>query len=466
MPLRGSLRLRLLLGTLVWIAAAIVIAGWVLSGLFRQHVAMQFNAELVTHLDQLTAHLGVNAAGAPFLSGAQSDPRFSKPYSGLYWQIEAYSDSPEMGKGLLRSRSLWDDVLRLPPDRQDDGEVHQHRLVGPRDTWLGVVERVVRVDESAEFSGRKFRLLIAADERQMREPVERFNGLLWLALGLLGGALALVALIQVLIAMAPLKRLQEALADVRNGKSPRLAGQFPGEVQPLVEEFNSVLQQNSEGVDRARKLAGNLAHALKTPLSVMANAAQGKQDDLVQVVAEQVEVARVQIDYHLSRSRVAASLSLPGVRTAVLPVLEGLLGVMQRIHAERNLQLIVHPSPAALVFRGEEQDLQELLGNLLDNACKWARQRIEIYLSAFGDKLCVTIDDDGCGIAEDARERVLTRGARIDERVSGSGLGLAIVGDLAQLYGGEVRLGDSPLGGLRVELTLPLVSDLESSLLR
>ena len=457
MALHGSLRLRLLLGTLVWIAATILVTGWALGGLFRQHVAMQFHAELNNHLDQLAVHLLVDQTGQLSLSTAQSDPRFSKPYSGLYWQIDrvARPQDQDAALGLLRSRSLWDDVLKVPTDAPADGEIHQHRVPGPDDATLGMIERIVLIEDTPAQPGRTYRLIVAADERQMLEPVQRFNGMLWLALGLLGSGLALAAVIQVLIALAPLRRLHDALAAVRSGGTHSLEGHFPGEVQPLVEEFNTVLAQNAEVVERARTQAGNLAHALKTPLSVIANAADGKTDELAQLVSSQVEVARKQIDYHLSRSRMAASMRLPGARTAILPVLDGLIRVMRRIYVERNLELVVHRASGLAVFRGEEQDLQEMLGNLLDNACKWATHRIEVSFALVGGELLITLDDDGCGIADAARERVLHRGERVDEQIPGSGLGLAIVDDLVRLYGGRIELADSPLGGLRVLLSLP-----------
>ncbi|MBL8413334.1 MAG: sensor histidine kinase [Propionivibrio sp.] len=457
--LRGSLRLRLLLGTLVWIAVSIVAAGWALGSLFSQHVAMQFHAELNTHLDQLAAHLVLDRAGQPLLPVAQSDPRFSKPYSGIYWQIDRIGPSPTAALGLLRSRSLWDEVLRLPADTLRDGEVHQHSVPGPGNARLGVVERVVTIEDAADRPGQTFRLLVAADEQQMHEPVENFKGMLWLALGMLGFGLGLAVVFQVLVGLAPLRRLHGALAAVRNGSTQKLEGRFPGEVQPLVEEFNSVLTQNAEVIERARTQAGNLAHALKTPLSVIANAAVAKSGGLEQVVTAQVAVARKQIDYHLSRSRAAASVRVPGARTAVLPVLDGLLRVMRRIHVERNLEIVVHPLSMPVVFRGEEQDVQEMLGNLLDNACKWAVRRIEVSLAVSGGEVLITIDDDGRGIAEGERKRVLNRGERVDEHVPGSGLGLAIVDDLARLYGGRVELAESPLGGLRVVLVLPAADE-------
>ncbi|MDD3528271.1 MAG: sensor histidine kinase [Gallionellaceae bacterium] len=442
---RGSLRLRLLLGTLTWIALTIVAAGWGLGSLFRQHVEAQFHAELGTHLDQLTAQLAFDGQGRPMLAAPLSDPRLERPFSGLYWQVDRVGGPA----ATLRSRSLWDEVLAVPPELPADGQVHRHRGPGPQGTTVGMVERSVAVD------GGVWRLVVAADERLMVEPVERFAGALWLALGLLGAGLALAALLQVWLGLAPLQRLRVALGRVREGEVQRLEGSFPAEVMPLVDEFNSVLGQNAAVVERARTQAGNLAHALKTPLSVLANAAAGHDDAFARQVADQVELARRQVDYHLARAQAAAAARLPGVRTPLGPVLNGLVRAMTRIHAGRGLAIRVQPPAPGLLFRGEEQDLQEMLGNLVDNACKWAAGRVEVAASGGQDGIELTVDDDGPGIAPALREAMLRRGVRADERVPGSGLGLAIVDDLAQLYGGSVRLADSPLGGTRAILALP-----------
>jgi signal transduction histidine kinase len=229
---------------------------------------------------------------------------------------------------------------------------------------------------------------------------------------------------------------------------------------PLVEEFNTVLAHNADVVERARTHAGNLAHALKTPLSVLANAAQAKdqQDpELARLVVEQIGVARRQVDYHLARAQAAAATRVPGAKTVLLPVIEGLVRVMQRVHAERDIKIAVQPWSAPLSFRGESQDLQEMLGNLLDNACKWAVHRVDVSAHSDGATFTLFLDDDGAGLDAQQREAVMRRGVRADEQVPGSGLGLAIVDDLARLYGGRVELLDSPLGGLRAALTLPVV---------
>jgi signal transduction histidine kinase len=239
-----------------------------------------------------------------------------------------------------------------------------------------------------------------------------------------------------------------------------MEGTFPSEIMPLVNEFNTVLAQNAEVVERARTQAGNLAHALKTPLSVLANAANApekRDDDLARLVASQVDTVRKQVDYHLSRAQAAASVQVPGMRTAVEPVIQGLVRVMRRVHADRQIEIVLLPDPANLAFRGEEQDLQEMLGNLIDNASKWARSRIEIQVSDESGKLRVRIDDDGKGIAETERDHVLKRGVRADEQVPGTGLGLAITADLARMYGGDLVLAQSSLGGLQASLILPAV---------
>jgi len=462
--LRGSLRFRLLAGTLFWISATIALAGWGLSSLFHQHVAAQFHAELTTELDQLTAQLTQDAQGQAQLTLPLSDPRLSRPYSGHYWQIDQLGDTP-VGTvsvaGQLRSRSLWDHVLALPADAPADGETHQHRIQGPQAQWLGVVERSVRLEDADAGTSRAFRLIAAANERFMAEPVARFNGMLWLALGMLALGLMLAVVVQVVVGLAPLRTLRDALGRLRNAQTQRLDGVFPAELTPLVDDFNKVLLQNAEVVTRARTHAGNLAHALKTPLSVLANAAHATEqkhtpaNELAQLVIDQVGLARQQVDYHLARARVAATVRQPGASTPLQPVIEGLVRVMRRIYAERQLEITLEPMAEILCFRGETQDLQEMLGNLLDNACKWATHRVVLTAQVEAASLRLTMDDDGPGIAADQRDAVMHRGVRADEQVAGSGLGLAIVDDLTRLYGGRVVLADSPLGGLRVVLELP-----------
>jgi len=453
----GSLRLRLLAGTLVWVALTVVVAGWGLGRLFNEHVERQFNAELGTHLEQLAAQLTLDVDDRPALRGALSDPRFARPYSGLYWQIDGID--PDR-RGALRSRSLWDGVLVVPGDRPADGERHVHQAEGPDGARLQLVEQALHPAERPEL---RLRLIVAANAALIDEPVARFNRLLLLALGLLAGGLAVAALVQVRVGLRPLARLRDGLAAVRDGRAGAIQGRFPAEVQPLVDEFNAVLVRNAEVVERARTHAGNLAHAVKTPLAVLANAAEQAADDaaaatLARLVREQVGLARTQVEHHLARARAAAAVGVPGQRTPLRPVIEGLLRLMGKVHAARALQFELSACDPQLAFRGEAQDLHEMLGNLIDNASKWAARQVRVQVDVHGSELIVRIDDDGPGLRAEAREAVFARGVRADERTPGSGLGLSIVRELAQLYGGGVALLASPLGGLRAELRLPLAA--------
>lgn len=450
MSVRGSLRARLLVGSVAWILGALTVTGCVLGDLFRRHVEDRFQAELRIHLDQLTASIEFAPDTGLHLRTEPSDPRLRKPLSGFYWQVD--QEGADTARGVLRSRSLWDAALTVPADGPRDGEVHVHRIEGPDRERLVMMERIVRPEEAA---GQALRLIVAADERGMTNPVREFVGLLVTALGVLAAGVIVAVLLQVSVGLAPLKRLREQLAEVRDGRSRRLEGVFPNEVRPLVDELNAVLQHDAEVVERARTQAGNLAHAIKTPLAVLGNAALREEGPLARLVAEQVATAQRQVDYHLARARAAAATQVPGLRSALRPAVEGLVRVMQRVHAERNLHIAIEAIPGDAAFRGEEQDLQEMLGNLIDNACKWARHEVGVSVAVREGEVAIVIDDDGPGLPADAREAMFARGARADEETPGSGLGLGIVRDLAQLYGGRIELGQAPAGGLRAALFLP-----------
>lgn len=456
-----SLRFRLLAGTLVAMLAALTLAGLLLSGLFRDHVMRQFSRALTAQLDQVTARLEFDAAGRPQLDPQSlSDPRWSRPYSGLYWQIERADSEPE--DRALRSRSLWDATLQPPGDVLADGELHAHEVTGPQSARLMLVERTVAGGGATPVA---WRLMVAADLTETTAAVARFTGVLVGSLAILLVLLCAAAVAQVAVGLAPLRALQRALLAMHEGQSQRLAGSFPAEVQPLVDDLNRVLDRHAEVVARARTQAGNLAHAIKTPLAALSQAAAAatgrpqEAADLAARVQEQVQLARRHVDWHLARSRAAAAHGLPGASVAVRPAIDGLIRVMTRVHAERGLAIECDATAAGLRFAGEVQDLQEIVGNLIDNACKWARSTV--HVSAWperlpqGTRLRIAIEDDGPGIAAERRDRVMTRGERLDESVPGSGLGLGIVHELATLYGGTVVLGAARSGGLRVELDLP-----------
>ena len=446
----GSLRLRLLAGTLVWVLLTVVVAGWALGRLFDEHVDRQFRVELRMHLAQLAAQLMIDAEGRPALRTPLSDPRFVRPSSGLYWQVDVLV--PESRQAVLRSRSLWDVVLSVPQDLPAAGVFHSHRIEGPDGEPLRLIEQMLYPAEQPEMT---LRVIVAANAALVEEPVARFNRLLAIALGVLAGGLVLAALVQVRVGLRPLVRLRDGLAAVRAGRSAALQGSFPAEVQPLVEEFNAVLARNAEVVERARTQAGNLAHAVHTPLSILANAAAQEHSPLALLVQEQVASARRQVDYHLARARAAAAVRATGLCTPVLAPLRALLRTMQSLHVERNLSFELAPQAHDGAFRGEEQDLYELLGNLIDNAGKSARQRVVVDVQLSEGQLCFTVDDDGPGIPEAEREHMFQRGVQLDEQRPGSGLGLDIVRALADTYGGSVQAEVSHLGGARLRLCLP-----------
>jgi signal transduction histidine kinase len=459
---RRSLRLRLLLATVGALALALGLAGVMLSRLFDEQVTRQFEQALTVQLDQLTARLAVDAEGRPEVDARLlSDPRWTRPYSGLYFQVDRVRGAAggPAERGVLRSRSLWDVVLALPDDALADGALHRHELTGPDGARLLALERTVALDGAAPSS--PWRLVVAADRAETQAARERFDRLLALSLGALGLLLALAAWAQVALGLAPLRALQRELVALQEGRRARLDGAVPAEVQPLVAGFNGVLDRNDEVVARARTQAGNLAHAIKTPLAALAQAAAAARRPgaeaaaLAALVDEQVALAQRQVDWHLKRARAAAAQGRPGARAPVAEAAEGLLRVMRRVHAGRALELHAEGIAPGLHFAGELQDLQEMLGNLVDNACKWARHAVHVAATAEGRRLRLVVDDDGPGIAAAQRDAALARGTRLDETVPGSGLGLAIVHELARLYGGELALEPSPRGGLRAVLWLP-----------
>lgn len=444
-PLRfNSLSFRLIAGAGLWITVALAVAGLVLSGFFRDYVERSFEQQLELHLDRLSAISEVGPSGAVELKRLFSDPRFDQPYSGWYWQIADHNRS------LLRSRSLWDQVLIIEGDVAATDTAWRKAERGPEDQHLWVMRRGVT------FPGSKgiFQVAVAADISGMHAAIDRFTETLALSLAVLGLGLIAAVIIQVRYGLLPLARLRGGLAAVRSGRATRLAGPFPYEVTPLAEELNALLDHNASVVERARTHVGNLAHALKTPLSVIGNAAADDHSALADTTRQQVAAMSDQIDHHLSRARTIAAGRVIGVRTGVSSVAEELRRTLLRIYKDRRLTLTIH-GESGLDFLGEHQDLQEMLGNLMDNACKWARSEVRITLSNSDNRLTLRVEDDGPGLAVEARAEVFDRGQRYDEAVPGSGLGLAIVRDVAELYGGGVSLHATPLGGLGATLDLP-----------
>ena len=448
----GSLRLRLLAGTLAWMLLTIALAGWGLRALFRDHVTQQLHEQLLVQLNHLSAAVEWEPGERITVSPMGADPRLEQPLSGLYWQIDRLGQQAQAA--IARSRSLWDQVLQLPAAPEvypADGYIMPSLRDAQGHELLAVARTLQLPDDDAPL----LRLVVAADKELVAEPLQRFTRMLMLSLTMLSLGLALAVAMQLHFALRPLQLLRRGLAGVRSGDAAQLEGRFPQELQPLVNEFNHVLTENADMVQRARTQAGNLAHAVHTPLSILANAAAQDNSALAHLVHDQVASARRQVDWHLARARAAAAVRATGLRTPVLEPLQALLRTMERLHVERHLRFELTPDAVDGAFRGEGQDLYELLGNLIDNAGKWARSRVVVDVQQQEGELCFTVDDDGPGIPEVQRERMFERGVQLDERRSGSGLGLDIVRTLALTYGGSVQALASPLGGLRMRLCLP-----------
>lgn len=447
-----SLTKRLLFGALIWVVGSLLAAGLLLNHLFEQHVEQQLHKELNVHLQQLIAQTELDAQQQLQLTQPLSDPRFEQPLGGMYWQITP-NTAPLPA---LYSRSLWDEVLALPAHQQGLNTWFKYQ-----DAELGelyVLGRAITLADEAEPNVYQF--WVAAQAELIAEPLQKFMWMLVLSLALLGAVLVLGVWWQLRLGLKPLHQLKQRLTAVHEGVEANITGQYPQEIQPLVSEFNRVLDSHDQVVTRARTQAGNLAHAIKTPLAVLANAAKQNDPHLAPLVLKQVAAAQEQVDYQLSRARVAAAVKIVGVRTPVIPAVHSLSQLLQRVYEPKPVQLHSSHDAPELYFKGEAQDLHELLGNVLDNAYKWCKTQIKVTVSrdtlADGSSaLCIWVDDDGPGLAAAQYERVFKRGIRADERQPGSGLGLSIVSDLVQLYGGEVTAARSPLGGVRVAIRLP-----------
>lgn len=442
-----SLAFRLVAGAAVWSLLILAAGGFLLVSAFRDSVERSFDARLDVLLGGLIADAEITADGRLELRQQFSQPRFERPFSGLYWQIT----DARTGRALLRSQSLWDETLAVPPPSEEMG-IRRALVPGPRGETVRVVARDVRLPGA----GTVFTFAVASSVREIEQEIARFGETIAVAVGVLVIGLIGALLIQVRYGLRPLANVERGLADIRSGRAERLSGEFPAEIAPLVTEVNQLLSHNARVVERARTHVGNLAHALKTPLSVLTNeAASAKADGtLARTVRRQTALMRRQVDHYLVRARTAATGGVLGARTPVAPVADDLVRTLRRIHRDRDYDVEVD-CPADLAVRGERQDLEELLGNLLDNAFKWAERRIAITARAEDAGIVITVEDDGPGLSEEESARVLKRGARLDESVPGSGLGLSIVEDIAALYDGTFALERSPLGGVRARLVLP-----------
>jgi len=438
-----TLTFRLFATSIVWVAGSLLAAGLLLVFLFRDYIERRFDQELYGHLEELVAASEVSPAGALTLTWIPSDPRFNRPQSGWYWQITRPGADP------IHSDSLWRN--RIPVLAPKAGtRPRTQRIAGPGNEPLRAVVQNITFPEIEDH----FTFTVAGPVSDIQADVDRFVVQLAVTLGVLGLGLLIAVLVQVRFGLRPLRAMQRALVDIRTGRARSLPETFPQEVEGVVHELNALLEHKARMLERVRTQAGNLAHALKNPLTVIRNEALEVESARGQLLREQAAVVSDCIDRYLSRARTAGAAGVLDARAPVEDTIEDIRFSMELLHKDRNLRFRVSGTDR-LYFRGDARDLEEMVGNLMDNACKWARSQVVVSTAARHGRLLIAIEDDIPGVPEERRSEVLHRGRRLDEAVPGSGLGLDIVQEMAELYRGGVTIGTSSLGGVRAELELP-----------
>jgi signal transduction histidine kinase len=453
----NSLALRLFLSATTWTVVILVVTGIVLSSIYRAAVERAFDRRLGVYLRTLVADVATPEENAGKFPQSLGEPLFDLPLSGWYWQV-ARLDAPT--PDVRSSRSLWD--MSLPHlaslgISSAPGGARAGYAQGPDGQELRIVERTIDLGEEGRYL-----VAVAGAATEIDDEIYSFDSTLFITFAVLAAVLLLTTTFQVRFGLAPLKRISQGIAAIRAGSAERLEGTFPEEIAPLARETNALLDANRDIVARARTHVGNLAHALKTPISVILNETFAHSSDPFALkVREQTEIMRDQVARHLERARLAAGIAVIGTVTEVREVVTALARTMEKIHHHRGIAIDID-APDGARFRGERQDLEEMVGNLVDNACKWAQSRVAVEVFSQAPKakddrptVHILIDDDGPGLSPQQREQVARRGRRLDETKPGSGLGLSIVIELASLYGGAVTLGTAPIGGLRAELALP-----------
>ena len=448
----SSLRARLVVASLAWIVVALLMTGGVLVVLFRTHVERRFDASLHDHLEEIAAAAEVGDDGRLKLTWEPADPRFKPPLSGWYWEVRAGS------RVLRRSASLGE--ATLPVASPGPGRPSQIREIDwPHDECLRVMVQDIRLPEKDEA----LTVLVAGPRREIRADVRALARLLGLALATLALALGALALVQVGYGLRPLATVRNALNEIRSGSRTRLnVDASPVEVQPLMDEINELLGERERQLQRAKAEAGDLAHALKTPIAIIGNEAARIGGEAGSALRTETHRMQRVVEHHLLRARTAAGHRSASRSAAVAPVLDDVRLTVSKLSPE--LALTIEAADNAF-FAGDADDLGEMIGNLAENAAKWAVSRIAVSATAESGRLLVRVEDDGPGLADSEYATAKTRGERLDRRLPrdtagarGHGLGLSIVTELALLYGGRLSLDRSPLGGLLATLDLPSAS--------
>lgn len=448
-----SLAFRVIAFSTIWAILALIVISTVITTLYRQSSERGFDSLLSAHLFNLIGSVGVTDDGR--LTGAPNlgDLRFSEPGSGWYWSVEPLSR--EMS-GPLRSASMTE---AIPSPRTDEVAFNADFQRGYR--MDGLAGEEIQVFESEfELGPRNLiaRFRVMGNRTDLDEEIGEFERRLFTYLALFGIGMIVINAAAILLGLQPLGRVRNALALVREGTAQRLEGSFPAEIEPLARETNALIENNRRIVERSRTQVGNLAHSLKTPLAVMLNEARAMGGPKGALLSEQASVMQQQVEHYLRRARVAAQRDSVVYRTPVQPVLERIARVMEKL--ARGLKLEVQLPAQPLLFGGEREDLEEIVGNLLENAMKWGRSQARLSVAQdarASGSFSIVIEDDGPGIPEDKAREALKRGKRLDESKPGTGLGLAIVSDLVNEYGGRLLLERSTLGGLKVTVQLRTV---------
>ena len=452
-----SLVVSLVKSAALWAVPALLICAITLTLLYRNTIYRSFDDPLESVVTALIASVEVDDEGQLRLIREPLDPRFQRALSGRYWLI-----GKDAGEGainvLMSSRSLYGETLKIPARAKTSleekaGEFIRTPVIGPdpEEPLRGLARQVVLPKMSEPVT-----IIAAADRLPASRSIRQFAMIASFLLAILTLGLVTAVFAQVRVGLRPLFTLRDNVADVRAGRSTQVDGVYPREIAPLATELNSLISHNKDIVERARTHVGNLAHGLKTPIAVLQNEARVKGKMPSDIVLRQTELMASQVDHHLRRARAAARGQSIGVTTSVDEIIDGLMRTLPRIYREKDFK-IVREGEEGLIFRGAKRDLEDMIGNLMDNAAKWSRSKILVttQLSSDDSDLLIIIEDDGPGLEGDGYSEALKRGARLDEATPGSGLGLSIVDDLSGAYDGKIALSKSKLGGLRAMLTLP-----------
>jgi len=449
-----SLRLRLLVAAAISLIIALLLAGVALVGVFERYVVRRLGSELDTYVRQLAANVSLSSDGSLQISRPLADPRFEAPMSGLYWQV---SDDATGAK--LRSRSLWDHVIELPDDPLKPGGVHRHDLPGPNGETLYVSERGVIF--SAGDAKHLMRIIAGINRKEIIEARSEFAGDVAQSLAILAAVLLIAAWGQIAIGLRPLEAVRRSANAVRSGEQKTLLVDGPEEIMPLVSELNSLLETKAKTIEAAKARAANLAHARKTPLTVLATDAERlSRKGETEIARELQDLAfgmRRHIDRELSRARLQSAAATADQSTAVREVINGVVRTLSRSPKGATVSWKIDIASDARTSLPDEE-ATELFGVLLDNALKWSRSEIHIFEVGDGSH-CVIIQDDGPGVSPDQLARLGQRGMRLDESIEGSGLGLSIAADILEAFGGDIKFRMRQPHGLQVVVALPAVAD-------